>query len=55
MNLQVDENGWFNLFRLGLFETADFIYGDRINVEYSKEYALEVSLTLSKIAEQFIK
>lgn len=49
------QNGWFNLLRLGLIETTDFIYGDRINVEYSEEYAFDVSVSLNKIAERFTK
>lgn len=49
------QNGWFNLLRLGLFETTDFIYGDQIEVEYSKEYALEISVALNKLAERFIR
>lgn len=49
------QNGWFNLLRLGMIETTDFIYGDRIDVEYSEEYAFDVSISLGKIAEKFIK
>jgi len=49
------QNGWFNLLRLGMFETVDIIYTDQVQVEYSKEYALDVSLSLNKLAERFIK
>lgn len=49
------QNGWFNLLRLGLFETVDFIYGDQVEVEYSKEYSLDVSLSLNKLVEQFMQ
>ena len=48
-------NGWFNLLRLGMIETTDFIYGDRIDVEYSEEYSLIVSSHLNKLAEKFMK
>lgn len=49
------ENGWFPLVRLGLLETTKFIYVDRVNIKYSKEYALEVASALNKLAGQFIK
>ncbi|KKK85328.1 hypothetical protein LCGC14_2774400 [marine sediment metagenome] len=54
------QNGWFNLLRLGLFETASFmygdqVYGDQVNVKYSKEYALDVSSRLNRMADQYMK
>jgi len=49
------QNGWFNLLRLGMIETTDFIYGDQIDVEYSEEYAFDVSVSLNKIAGRFVK
>jgi len=49
------QNGWFNLLRLGMIETTDFIYGDQIDVEYSEEYAFDVSVSLNRIAEKFVK
>ncbi|KKN25222.1 hypothetical protein LCGC14_0887030 [marine sediment metagenome] len=55
MTTPSDFNVWFPLMRLGLFETTDFIYGDRIDVRYSKEDALTLSLYLNKLAEKFIK
>ena len=49
------QNGWFNLLRLGMLETVDIIYGDEIEVEYSKQFSLSVSSYLNQLAEQFMK
>lgn len=51
----LQENSWFNLLRSGMLETVDFIYGDEVELEYTKKYALDVSLSLNKLAEQFMK
>ncbi len=48
-------NGWFNLLRLGMLETVDIIYGDEVEVEYSKQYSLAISSHLNKLAEKFMK
>lgn len=52
---RIPQNIWFNLLRLGMLETVDFIYGNEIEVEYSKQYSLTTSSYLNRLAEQFMK
>lgn len=50
-----DKNNWCEHLRLGLFETTKFIYGDQVNIKYSKEYAREIALLLRSWSEKRIK
>lgn len=50
-----NENDWFDHLRLGLLETTKFIYGDQVNIKYSKEYALEVALLLDTWSKNLVK